>query len=84
MVCIPGHDHRLICVIVRHLQPADGLEGEALLKYYAEKWVRYEMGAKAADSAFMHHRKWVMYRRQEGNTEILPTYQVDICRLFSS
>lgn len=55
------------------------MEGEPLLRYYAEKWERYEAGAKAADRAFCHlNRKWVAYQRQENNTEILPVYHVCI------
>ncbi|GJE96503.1 cullin [Phanerochaete sordida] len=58
-------------------EAADGLEGEPLLLCYAETWKRYEWGAKAADRALAHlNRKWVMYQRQEGHTEIIPVYQL--------
>ncbi|KAG6850729.1 hypothetical protein H0H93_009352 [Arthromyces matolae] len=53
----------------------DDLQDEELLKYYAEQWDRYTIGANYINRLFTYlNRHWVKRERDEGRKAVYPVY----------
>ncbi|KAG6876366.1 hypothetical protein C0993_003662, partial [Termitomyces sp. T159_Od127] len=53
----------------------DGLQDEALLRYYAREWDRYTTGANYINRLFTYlNRHWVKRERDEGRKQAYPVY----------
>ena len=58
-------------------QDSDGLQDEALLRYYAKEWDRYTTGANYINRLFTYlNRHWVKRERDEGRKGVYPVYTV--------
>ncbi|KAI0755416.1 Cullin-domain-containing protein [Irpex lacteus] len=71
--------NNLIKYFMGHLkglrEAADGLQDEALLKYYATEWDRYTTGANYINRLFTYlNRHWVKRERDEGRKSVYPVY----------
>lgn len=59
------------------VQESDGLQDEALLRYYAKEWDRYTTGANYINRLFTYlNRHWVKRERDEGRKGVYPVYTV--------
>ncbi|KAG6895787.1 hypothetical protein C0992_012574 [Termitomyces sp. T32_za158] len=73
--------NNLVRYFVLHLKTlrenAEGLQDEALLRYYAREWDRYTTGANYINRLFTYlNRHWVKRERDEGRRQAYPVYTV--------
>ncbi|KAJ7263867.1 Cullin [Mycena rebaudengoi] len=76
---------KLTGYFVSHFQPilakAEGLQDEALLRYYAAEWDRYTTSAKHLNAVFAYlNRYWVKRERDEGRKTVYPVYTLAIAQ----
>jgi cullin 1 len=75
--------NKLTEYFVSHFQPimakAEGLQDDALLRYYAAEWDRYTTSAKHLNAVFTYlNRYWVKRERDEGRKTVYPVYTVGL------
>ncbi|KAJ3485703.1 hypothetical protein NLI96_g4759 [Meripilus lineatus] len=81
--------NHLIRYFVGHLktlrESSDGLQDEALLRYYAQEWDRYTTGANYINRLFTYlNRHWVKRERDEGRKGIYPVYTLALVQWKSN
>jgi cullin 1 len=60
------------------MQETEPLQDEALLRYYANEWSRFTMGANYINRLFTYlNRHWVKRERDEGRKGVYPVYTVN-------
>ncbi|KAF8798755.1 Cullin-domain-containing protein [Phlegmacium glaucopus] len=74
--------NNLIRYFVDHLKglrQAKVLQDEALLRYYANEWSRFTMGANYINRLFTYlNRHWVKRERDEGRKGVYPVYTLSL------
>jgi cullin 1 len=75
--------NNLIRYFVDHLkslrQETEPLQDEALLRYYANEWLRFTTGANYINRLFTYlNRHWVKRERDEGRKGVYPVYTLSL------